>query len=311
MKVFVAGATGVVGRRTVARLVAAGAEVTGAARSLRAAAVLSGLGARPPGQPVRPWCAGGRRRRARRGLQPRHLDPHRRRRRPARVVGGQPPHPPGRVPPPGGRGAGGRCYRYVQESIALLYADGGDALLDESAPVEPTWITGSSLHAEAQAARFTVGGGAGIALRFGYFYGPDSGHTVDAVAAARAGVAAGRAGRPPPSARSRRRRGGGCRGRAGRRVASTTSPTTSTLPGSSTRRWPGPEGIVPPASRRPSPRCPPSSPLSRSHRVVNHRFVTATGWRPRHPSVWEGAGGWSPGRDEALPPRHGGSVATS
>jgi nucleoside-diphosphate-sugar epimerase len=47
MKAFVAGATGVLGRRAVARLVAAGIEVTGAARSDRNEDLLLRLGAAP------------------------------------------------------------------------------------------------------------------------------------------------------------------------------------------------------------------------------------------------------------------------
>ena len=47
MRVFVAGATGVLGRRAVARLVAAGHQVTGVARSPEKGAVLEALGARP------------------------------------------------------------------------------------------------------------------------------------------------------------------------------------------------------------------------------------------------------------------------
>jgi nucleoside-diphosphate-sugar epimerase len=35
--------------------------------------------------------------------------------------------------------------------------------------------------AENQAQRFTDAGGAGVVLRFGLFYGPDSGHTLDMV----------------------------------------------------------------------------------------------------------------------------------
>lgn len=47
MKAFVAGATGVLGRRSVARLVAAGIELTGAARSDRNEDLLLRLGAAP------------------------------------------------------------------------------------------------------------------------------------------------------------------------------------------------------------------------------------------------------------------------
>jgi len=46
MRVFVAGATGVAGRRAVARLVAAGHDVTGIARSAEKEALLASLGAR-------------------------------------------------------------------------------------------------------------------------------------------------------------------------------------------------------------------------------------------------------------------------
>src|SRR6476661_7349655 len=49
MRVFVAGATGVLGRRAVARLVAAGHQVTGIARSPEKAAQLETLGAAPVG----------------------------------------------------------------------------------------------------------------------------------------------------------------------------------------------------------------------------------------------------------------------
>ena len=47
MRVFVAGGTGVLGRRAVARLVAAGHEVTGVSRSPERDALLESLGARP------------------------------------------------------------------------------------------------------------------------------------------------------------------------------------------------------------------------------------------------------------------------
>ena len=51
--------------------------------------------------------------------------------------------------------------RYIQESISFLYADGADHYLDESALVEPTWITESALVAEGEAARFTGAGRGG------------------------------------------------------------------------------------------------------------------------------------------------------
>jgi len=47
MKVFVTGATGVLGRRGVSQLLAAGAEVTGVARTRRKGVELHDLGATP------------------------------------------------------------------------------------------------------------------------------------------------------------------------------------------------------------------------------------------------------------------------
>lgn len=78
--------------------------------------------------------------------------------------------------------------RVVQESMAFLYADGGSLWLDESAPTKASSITASALDAESEARRFEESGGAAVILRFGSFYGPDSGHTVDAVKLARRGV---------------------------------------------------------------------------------------------------------------------------
>jgi len=81
--------------------------------------------------------------------------------------------------------AGGTVHRYVQESFAPIYGDGGAAWLCESAPVEPARYNRSVLDAEGQTGRFTKAGGAGVVLRFGAFYGPEDVPTqqlLDAVA---------------------------------------------------------------------------------------------------------------------------------
>ena len=188
MKVFVAGATGVVGRRAVVRMVAAGFEVSGVARSPQQRAGLVAAGVRPievdlfdhdavvaalagheavvnlataipTGEPASDTTAWATNHRIRREASHNLVD--------------------------GAIAAG--AVRYVQESIALLYADGGDRVLDESWPVAPTNITDSALEAETEAERFAAHGRAGVALRFGQFYGFDSVHSVHAMEAVRAG----------------------------------------------------------------------------------------------------------------------------
>lgn len=79
--------------------------------------------------------------------------------------------------------------RYVRESIGLLYADAGDRWVSEDAPVEPIVNTHSALDAEAATARVTAAGGVGIALRLALFYGPDSPHTCDQLDTATKGIA--------------------------------------------------------------------------------------------------------------------------
>ncbi len=77
---------------------------------------------------------------------------------------------------------------YVQESIAFLYADGGDAWLDEDAPLHPSWLNDSSRDAELETARFAQAGGRGVSLRFGAFYAPYARSTLDTVRLARRGL---------------------------------------------------------------------------------------------------------------------------
>lgn len=62
--------------------------------------------------------------------------------------------------------------RVIQESFAPIYADGGDAWLDESAEVRPARYNRSVLDAEAQADRLSREGRVGVVLRFAYMYGP-------------------------------------------------------------------------------------------------------------------------------------------
>ncbi|MBO0852829.1 MAG: NAD(P)H-binding protein [Nocardia sp.] len=77
----------------------------------------------------------------------------------------------------------------VQESVSMIYRDGGSRWLDESAPVEYYRISAGNHAAEASARRFTEAGGTGIVLRFGLFHGPTATHSLEMLRAARSGVA--------------------------------------------------------------------------------------------------------------------------
>ncbi len=86
------------------------------------------------------------------------------------------------------------AQRLVQESIAFVYADGGDAWLDEEAPVAGGGVTSTALTAERNARELFDGDT--VVLRFGLFMGTESESTLAAVEAARRGdsIAVGRAG---------------------------------------------------------------------------------------------------------------------
>lgn len=75
--------------------------------------------------------------------------------------------------------------RLVQESVSMLYAEGGANWVDEDSPVDRFPMAEGNLAAEANTARFTVSGGTGVVLRFGWFYGPGATHSEQILALAR------------------------------------------------------------------------------------------------------------------------------
>ena len=189
-KVFVVGATGVVGWRAVRDLVKAGHDVTAVARTPAKAATLRELGATPVSVDVFDAAAV---KEAVAGhdvvanlathipptwkmAMPKAWDENDRiRREVSRNL----------VDAALATGA----ERYIQESIAFMYGDHGAEWIDEETPLAPVPYVQSAVEGEDQARRFTDGGGIGIVLRFGGFYGPDSGQTRDMIRAARAHLA--------------------------------------------------------------------------------------------------------------------------
>ena len=188
MNVFVAGATGVVGRRLVPLLAGAGANVTAVARSDAKAAQLEKQGAKPVRVDL---------------FDPAAVE--------AAVAGSDAvinvatKIPSGlRILMPGAfrenirirteasqnlalAAINTRARTFIQESFAPTYPDRGDEWIDESVPIQPTSYVRSVLDAESAAAEFTRSGGKGIVLRFSMFYGPQSSLTLDAVKSVRRG----------------------------------------------------------------------------------------------------------------------------
>ena len=76
--------------------------------------------------------------------------------------------------------------RLIQESLAFLYADGGESWLDEDAPVHPAGPAKTAFAAETNAQLLFAGDT--VVLRFGLFIGPDSDLTLADIETARAGL---------------------------------------------------------------------------------------------------------------------------
>ena len=293
-RVFVAGATGVLGKRAARRLVEAGHDVTGVARSDEKARLLEGLGvtsvrvdlfdARAVRRAVAdhdvvcnlatniPPTA-----KAARGAA--WLENDRIRREASQHL----------VDAALATGAG----RFVQESITFVYADAGARWIDEDGPLDIPAHARSTLDAQAQAERFTAAGGAAVVLRFALFYGPDSHHTLDAVRLARRHLAA-------------------TFGRRDAYLSSITTDDAATAVVAALDATAGVYNVVDdePLTRRDhfdalgralgvrAPRFAPAVArklggaktelLARSQRVSNERFKKETGWAPRYPSAREG-----------------------
>lgn len=176
MKIFVTGATGVIGRRAVPMMVAAGHDVTAAGRSRKRLSALERTGAsvttidlfdapaveraiddhdaivnlatHMPSSALRmmlPWS---------------WKENDRIRREGSNLLVDAALH------------AG--ATRFIQESFAPVYPDCGDRWIKEATPIQPASYNRTVSDAERATARFATNGGTGIVLRFGSLYGPDA-----------------------------------------------------------------------------------------------------------------------------------------
>ena len=174
MKVFLTGASGVMGRSSIDALHQAGHTVVGLARTTESAAQISAQGAQPCLGDVYDadaLLAGMRGCDAvanlatkvpvgTAALRPGSLKEVER----IRVVGSK-------VVAIAAREAG--VGRIVQQSLSFIYADSGDEWIDEHSPIDLTGATEPVVVAEHRMARFAELGGTSVSLRFGLITGDD------------------------------------------------------------------------------------------------------------------------------------------
>ncbi len=298
MKVFVTGATGVIGRRAIPLLVEGGHRVTGSVRAPDGRAALERMGAEAahadlfsPGAlcravsghdaivnlathiPSSSWRmmfrgAWAENDRIRREGSSNLVD--------AAIAAGIP--------------------RFIQESFAPVYPDCGGRWIDEDTPLEPVRYNRTVVDAERSAQFFTQAGGAGVVLRFGAFYGPDARHLVDLIRMVRRGWA------PIP-------------GPADAFISSVSHDDAAAAAVAALRLPAGAYNVVDdePVTHREyfdslaaalgvaPPRLPPAwatllfgslgELLARSQRISNRRLRSACAWAPKYRSVREG---WPP-----------------
>jgi nucleoside-diphosphate-sugar epimerase len=190
--VFVTGATGVLGRQAVARLLDAGHDVRALARNAERAAAIATLGAEPVVADIFDRAA--------------MTD--------ALSGAGALVHVATRIPPANkmrSRSAWAEntrlrvegtnvlvdaalaagVSRVVAESITFIYCDGGSEWLDEHAAVDASPGLQPVIALENEVTRFTAAapGNVGISLRFGSFYGPEARSTDEYLTLARGRIA--------------------------------------------------------------------------------------------------------------------------
>jgi UDP-glucose 4-epimerase len=285
-EIVITGSTGVIGQRAVSEVLAAGHRVTGVTRSAGGRERLESLGARAVEADV--FDAASLRRAfdgadavvnllthvpsADRMADPSAWEENDRLRTEASAAIAR-----------AAQAAG--VQRLVQESNAFVYADGGDAWLDEDAPVAGGGVATSALTAERNA-REPFDGDT-VVLRFGQFIGPESESTVATLEAARAGasIAVG----PPGAYRptlwlddAAAAIAAALRIPAGTYNVADTDPATHAEIDAALAAAVGVQGL--------RPRAPQDAPQGRSQRVSTRRLREASGWAPRLRAGTEGWG---------------------
>lgn len=183
--------------------------------------------------------------------------------------------------------------KFIQESFAPTYPDCGERWIDEGTPLRPVRYNRTVLDAERAAGRFTAAGRVGVVLRFALFYGADGPFTRELIGMVRRGLA------PMPGA-------------PGSYVSSVSHTDAASAVVASLGVGAGVYNVVDdePLSRREffdslaaalgvkPPAIPPGwvshlmgslgEMMSRSLRISNRKLKAASGWRPKYPSAREG-----------------------
>lgn len=295
MKIFVTGATGVVGRRVVPQLVQQGHSVTAVARGPQKAQQLRDAGAQPAAVDLFDRNAVARAVRGHHAII--NLATHipypmwriflrgawrendRLRRDASRILAES--------------AIAARVGRFIQESFAPVYPDRGDAWIDEDTPIAPVRYNRTVSDAERSAALVTERGGTGVVLRFGGFYGPDASQVADMVRVVRMGWS------PLPGDPDAWISSVSHDDAASAVIAALQAPagTYNVVDDRPLRRREWVDSLAD-AMGAPKPRFAPAwtarlmgslgEMLVRSERISNRRLRQATGWAPRFPSVIEG-----------------------
>lgn len=294
MRIVIAGATGVIGRRVVPQLTAAGHEVTGVARSAGRVEAVGRTGARPV-----------------------IVDLFDRTAVAAAVAGHDAViNLATRIPPssraflPGawrennrvrqqvsanlaaGAAAGG-VRRFVQESFAPTYPDRGAQWITEGEAIQPAKYNRGVADAERAAAAFTQSGGTGIVLRFAYFYGAESDFTRTMIAVVKKGFA------PTPAPRHAYTSSVSLDDAASAVIAAMELPSgiynvcddepvtyEESFGALASLLHVAPPRFLPPWTSRLLGSI--GETLARSQRISNRKLRSTSTWTPRYPSIREG-----------------------
>jgi nucleoside-diphosphate-sugar epimerase len=186
MRIFVAGATGVIGRRLVPMLVAGGHEVTGMTRSAAKAPVLEAMGAEPAVADcfdeerlteavvaARPDVVVHELTDLPQAMNPRKAE--------TQLAGNDRVRSEGTPKLVAAAEAAG-ASAFVAQSIAFSYRPDGGAVKSEEDPLDldAPWPWRRSNEALRDLETATLGfQGRGVVLRYGWFYGPGSGYDPD------------------------------------------------------------------------------------------------------------------------------------